>query len=92
MCKCVRDADRLDSLKPNYTVNDISTNIGVNKSGVDLSCTRFKTRIRQSDGQVRLSLHISPAPFLICDSSDGNIICYHSTSGSRLTRAKSKDM
>ena len=60
MCKCVRDAGRLDSLKPNYTKNDVSTDIKVQKGSVDLSCTRYKTRIRQSEGQVRLTLHILP--------------------------------
>jgi len=60
MCKCVRDADRLSSLKPHYTVNDVSADINVKKGAVDLSCTRYKTRIRasQSGGQVRLTLHI----------------------------------
>ena len=57
MCKCVRDADRLDSLKPHYTVNDISTEVEFKKGAVNLSCTRFKTRIRQSGSQVRLTLH-----------------------------------
>jgi len=57
MSKCVRDADRLDSLKPHFTINDISTDIKINKGAVDLSCTRFKTRIRKSGGQVRLTLH-----------------------------------
>ena len=57
MCKCVRDADRMDSLKPHYTVNDVSTDIKIQKGVVDLSCTRFKTRIRQSDTQVRFTLH-----------------------------------
>jgi len=48
MCKCVRDADRLSSLKPHYTVNDVSADINIKKGAVDLSCTRFKTRIRES--------------------------------------------
>lgn len=52
MCKCVRDADRLDSLKPLYTENDVSEDIKFKKGSVDLQCTRFKTRIRQSDSQV----------------------------------------
>ena len=57
MCKCVRDADRLDSLKPHYTVNDVSDDIKIKKGTVDLSCTRFKTRIRRSKTQVRVALH-----------------------------------
>lgn len=59
MCKCVRDADRLDSLKPHFTVNDVSTDINIQKGAVDLQCTRFKTRIRQSETQVKpvLSRH-----------------------------------
>jgi len=57
MCKCVRDADRLDSLKPHFTVNDISNKIEIKKGAVDLSSIRFKTRIRQSGSQVRLTLH-----------------------------------
>ena len=52
MCRCVRDADRLSSLKPHYTVNDVSADINVTKGVVDLQCTRFKTRIRQSGTQV----------------------------------------
>ena len=63
MCKCVRDADRLSALKPHYTKNDISPDINVKKGAVDLSCTRFKTRIResQSGSQVRPTIHILPA-------------------------------
>ena len=60
MSKCVRDADRLDSLKPRYTENDVSEDINFRKGAVDLRCTRFKTRIRQSDGQVRSPLHVLP--------------------------------
>ena len=60
MCKCVRDADRLDALKPHYTVNDVSTDINIRKGAVDLQCTRFKTRIRKSQSQVRLTLHLLP--------------------------------
>lgn len=69
MCRCVRDADRLDSLKPLYTVNDVSTDIKIKKGSVDLSCTRFKTRIRQSDSQVRLAPHIPPTSHMT-DVSD----------------------
>jgi hypothetical protein len=58
MCRCVRDADRLDSLKPHYTVNDISTQIEIENGAVNLQCTRFKTRIRASESQVRLILRI----------------------------------
>ena len=54
MCKCVRDADRLDSMKPYYTVNDVSDDINFKKGAVNLRCTRFKTRIRRpTGGQVR---------------------------------------
>ena len=58
MCKCVRDADRLDALKPNYIVNDVSTDIDFRRGAVDLQCTRFKTRIRKSENQVRVILHV----------------------------------
>jgi hypothetical protein len=58
MCRCVRDADRLDSLKPHYTVNDINAQIEFENGAVNLQCTRFKTRIRASESQVRLILHI----------------------------------
>jgi len=54
MSKCVRDADRLDALKPHFTVNYISTKIEIRKGTVDLSCTRFKTRIRKSGGHTHL--------------------------------------
>ena len=57
MSRCIRDADLLDSLKPHYMVNDVSADIVVKKGAVDLSCTRFKTRIRQSGSQVSLTPH-----------------------------------
>jgi len=65
MCKCVRDADRLDSLKPLYTVNDVSPDINITKGAVDLQCTRFKTRIRQSQTQVSLILNDLPRSGLV---------------------------
>jgi hypothetical protein len=58
MCKCVRDADRSDALKPHFTENDVSAEFNINGGAVDLQCTRFKTRIRRSDNQVRLILHV----------------------------------
>ena len=58
MCKCVRDADLLDSKKPHFTVNDISSDINIKKGAVNLSCTRFKTRIRKSANQVSPILHM----------------------------------
>jgi hypothetical protein len=58
MCKCVRDADRRDSLKPHYTVNDISTQVEFKEGKVNLQCTRFKTRMRTSASQVRPILHV----------------------------------
>ena len=95
MCKCVRDADRLDSLKPHYTVNDVSSDINIGRGAVDLSCTRFKTRIRRSPTQVRLILSTIPTSYLIgmsgLVSSDGNILYGCSTSGSRPTKARSRD-
>jgi len=66
MCKCVRDADLLDSLKPHYTKNDISTNIEFKNGAVNLQCTRFKTRIRPSQTQVRLIL--TSSPIIVSDS------------------------
>jgi len=60
MCKCVRDADLLDSLKPRYTENDISTDVEFRNGALDLQCTRFKTRIRPSQVQVGLVLAFSP--------------------------------
>ena len=93
MCKCVRDADRLDSLKPRYTVNDVSNNIVVKTSAVDLSCTRFKTRMRQSGSQVRIILHTSALYLANVSSwSDGNIRYDDSTSSSRQTKARSRGM
>ena len=65
MCKCVRDADRLDSSKPLYTVNDVSPDINITKGAVDLQCTRFKTRIRQSQTQVSLILNDLPRSGLV---------------------------
>jgi len=60
MCKCVRDADCLNALKPNFTVNDISSEFEIKKGAVNLQCTRFKTRMRTSESQVSLILHILP--------------------------------
>ena len=59
MCKCVRDTDRLDANKPDLTVNDVHSDIKIKKGAVDLSCTRFKTRIRKSESQVRFTLFIA---------------------------------
>jgi len=64
MCKCVRDADLLDSLKPHFTKNDVSTNIEFRDGAVDLQCTRFKTRIRSSKTQVRLILNVLPRHYV----------------------------
>ena len=93
MSRCVRDADRLDSLKPNYTVNDVSSEICFTNGAVDVKCTRFKTRIRQSGTQVRPTA--VPAPFgyrLNCMSDHvGNYLSGCSISSSRPTKAKSKD-
>ena len=92
MCRCVRDADRLDSMKPHYTVNDISTQIEFKEGKVNLQCTRFKTRMRESRSQVRLIVRnvrrIIPDWRVRCD---GNIVYGYSTSGSRPTKAISKD-
>ena len=92
MCRCVRDADRLDSMKPHYTVNDISTQIELKEGKVNLQCTRFKTRMRTSASQVRLIVHnvrrIIPDWCAYCD---GNIVYDYSTSGSRPTKVRSKD-
>ena len=85
----------MDSLKPHFTENDVSTDIEVNKGIVDLSCTRFKTRIRKSDSQVRSTLRILPR--VISDWwsglvwSDGDILRDYSTSDSGLIKAKLKD-
>ena len=60
MCKCVRDADLLDSLKPRYTKSDVSSGVEFRNGALDLQCTRFKTRIRPSQVQVGLILASSP--------------------------------
>ena len=91
MCKCVRDADRLDSLKPHYTVNDVSTDIEIKKGTVNLSCTRFKTRIRQSSSQVRSTLHThirSTFDRRLWFGLTVYILYDYSTFGSRPTKAK----
>ena len=93
MCRCVRDADRLDSMKPHYTVNDISTQIEFKEGKVNLQCTRFKTRMRTSASQVRPILHSIRR--ITSDWrvwNDGNILHDDSTSGSRPTKAILKDM
>ena len=92
MCRCVRDADRLDSMKPHYTINDISTQVEFKEGKVDLQCTRFKTRMRESRSQVRHIIHsIRHIISDWCIYCDGNIVYDYSTSGSRPTKARSKD-
>ena len=91
MCRCVRDADRLDSLKPHFTVNDISTQVELKGGGVNLQCTRFKTRMRKSGNQVRHIIHS-----VHCTISDWhvwydwNILYDYSTSDSGQTAGRSK--
>ncbi|KAF9786645.1 hypothetical protein BJ322DRAFT_1184348 [Thelephora terrestris] len=55
MCKCVRDTNRLDSLKPHYTKNDISPEIGVTKRGLDLKAHASKI----ASGSLRTSTSVS---------------------------------
>ena len=59
MCRCVRDADRVESMKQHRTENDISTEkISVTKDSIELKCTRFSTRIRPRNAhQVGPILH-----------------------------------
>ena len=64
MCKCVRDADLLDSLKPHFTKNDVSTDVEFKNGAVNLQCTRFKTRIRSSKTQVRPILRVLPLHYI----------------------------
>jgi len=59
MCRRARDVDRLDSLKPHSTVNDVSGEIDILSGAVGLQSTRYKTRIRQSTNQA------SPSPILL---------------------------
>lgn len=66
MCKCVRDADRVDSLKPHFTKNDVSTEISITKGRVVLKCTRFKTRIRSSLFQVKPIFHTPHRTWSTC--------------------------
>lgn len=72
MCRCAREADRLDSLKPRSTVNDVSDEIGIVNGVVDLRCTRFRTRIRESGSQVRPTFRLH---LLIRAGSDGVVFC-----------------
>ena len=90
MCRRVRDADRLESLKPQYSENDISTEVDVAEGIVDLKCTRFNTRIRLPSGhQVRPIVHAPPVSHLIDLSADP---VDYSISVSKPTKADSKDM
>ena len=82
MCKRVRDADRLESLKPHYTENDISTEVDVAEGIVDLKCTRFNTRIRMPSGhQVRPFLHAPPVFRLIDLSAASQHIRFETDQG-----------
>ena len=63
MCKCVRDADRLDSMSPSTMKNDVD-DISITKDVIHLKSTRYKTRLLVSETQVRPSL---PPPCVISD-------------------------
>ena len=80
MCKSVRDADRLDSLKPDYTVNDVSSEIDIKNGAVNVQCTRFKTRMRRSETQVRPIHYILPRRLICVSGCDGNTLLGYSTS------------
>lgn len=90
MSKCVRDADQLSSLKPHYTENDISNEIEVKKGAVNLQCTRFKTRIRMSDTQVRFIFRVLLR--IVSDRCGLAMIFLVDYSISNLRRTKAKSM
>ena len=52
LAKIARDGDLLESIKPTVIKNDIQSDFAVKQDKVDLTCDRFRTRIRVSRNQV----------------------------------------
>ncbi|KIM67499.1 hypothetical protein SCLCIDRAFT_1106295 [Scleroderma citrinum Foug A] len=52
LAKIARDGDLLESSKPTFAKNDVGPDFSVKKDKVNLTCERFRTRIRISDNQV----------------------------------------
>lgn len=53
LAKTLRDAERLDALKPTKVKNDIAGDFSLKKGMLNVSSSRFKTRIMASRTQVR---------------------------------------
>jgi hypothetical protein len=55
IAKTLRDADRLDALKPTRVKNDVRGEFSMKSGKLNLSSSRFKTRIMTSSSQVGTS-------------------------------------
>lgn len=53
VAKCVRDADRLDALKPTKVKNDVNAKFSMKSGNLEFELTRYKTRMRVGSKQVR---------------------------------------
>ncbi|OBZ72566.1 Regulator of nonsense transcripts 1 [Grifola frondosa] len=51
LAKFVRDADRLDAMKPTNVKNDVQANFTYKKGVLQMQSTRFKTRLRYDSNQ-----------------------------------------
>ena len=52
LAKIARDGELLESIKPTFTKNDVRCDFTVKQDTVNLTCERFRTRIRRSGNQV----------------------------------------
>ncbi|KAF8843772.1 P-loop containing nucleoside triphosphate hydrolase protein [Paxillus ammoniavirescens] len=52
LAKLFRDGERLDAMKPTHVRNEVQSEFTVKKGAVNLTCSRFPTRIRPSSNQV----------------------------------------
>ncbi|KIJ13466.1 hypothetical protein PAXINDRAFT_81067, partial [Paxillus involutus ATCC 200175] len=52
LAKLFRDGERLEAMKPTHVKNEVQSQFTAKKGAVDLTCSRFPTRIRLSSNQV----------------------------------------
>ncbi|KIK94384.1 hypothetical protein PAXRUDRAFT_454556, partial [Paxillus rubicundulus Ve08.2h10] len=52
LAKIFRDGERLDAMKPTHVKNEVQSKFTVKKRAVNLTCSRFPTRIRPTSNQI----------------------------------------
>ncbi|KIK80188.1 hypothetical protein PAXRUDRAFT_15928 [Paxillus rubicundulus Ve08.2h10] len=52
LAKLFREGERLDAMKPTHVKNEVQSKFTVKKGAVNLTCSRFPTRIRPTSNQV----------------------------------------